>query len=81
MVSAVAEHSADRYADGPCLGAAIAVLDRDGRVLQLHEIHPIFKIEGVHAWLEDGRIQVLMVTDADDANAPTYLLEVELPTT
>lgn len=71
VVSAVAEHSADSSVDGPCLGAAIAVLDRGGRVLQLHEVQPIFKIEGVHAWLENGQIQLLMVTDADDENTPS----------
>jgi len=75
VVSAVAEHAADSYADGPCLGAAVAVLDRDGRVCELHHLQPTFKIEGVHAWLEDGRIHMLLVTDADDASAPSYLLE------
>ena len=79
VVSAVAEHSADSYSDGPCLGAAIAVLDREGRVCELHTLQPTFKIEGVHAWLEDGRIQVLMVTDADDPSVPSYLLGAELP--
>ena len=78
LVSAVAEHSADSYADGPCLGAAIAVLDREGHVGQLHRLQPTFKIEGVHAWSEDGCIHVLMVTDADDASVPSFLLEAEL---
>jgi len=55
------------------------VLDREGRVCELHPLQPTFKIEGVHAWLEDGRIHVLLVTDADDATAPSYLLAAELP--
>lgn len=80
LVSAVAEQSADSYADGPCLGAAIAVLDREGRVLQLHQLPPRFKIEGVQAWIEQGLIRVLLVTDADDENIASCLLEVELTT-
>ena len=81
LVSAVAEHSADSYADGPCLGAAIAILDREGRVCELHRLQPTYKIEGVHAWLEDGHIHMLLVTDADDATIPSYLLEADLPAT
>lgn len=78
LVTAVAEESADSYTDGPCLGAAIGVLDRDGRVRQLHHLQPVYKIEGVQAWVEDGLIRLLLVTDADDENTPSYLLGVEL---
>ncbi len=78
LVSAVAENSADSYADGPCLGAAIGVLDRKGRLRQLHHLQPVFKIEGLQAWSEDGVIRVWLVTDADDRSAPSCLLEVEL---
>lgn len=81
VVTAVAEQSADSYADGPCLGAAIGVLDRDGRVRQLHHLPPAFKIEGVQAWVEDGVIRLLLVTDADDESTPGHLLEVELSVT
>ena len=81
VVTAVAEASEDSYADGPCLGAAIGVLGRDGRVRQLHYLQPAYKIEGVQAWIEDGLIHLLLVTDADDENTPSYLLEVELSVT
>ena len=80
VVSAVAEQTADSYADGPCLGAAIGVVERDGRVGQLHRLQPTFKIEGVQAWIADGQICLLLVTDADDERSPSCLLEVELPT-
>ena len=56
VVTAVAEDSTHSYADGPCLGAAIGVLDRDGRVLQLHYLQPNFKTESVHALIDDGVI-------------------------
>ncbi len=78
VVTAVAEQSADSYADGPCLGAAIGVIDRDGRVGQLHHLRSTFKIEGVQAWVEDGNIRLLLVTDADDESTPSVLLEVDL---
>lgn len=81
VVSAVAERTADSYADGPCLGAAIVVIDRDGRVGQRHQLQPTFKIEGVQPWIADGRICLLLVTDADDENSPACLLQVELPAT
>lgn len=80
VVTAVAEQSEDNYADGPCLGAVIGILGRDGQVHQLHPLQPIFKIEGVQAWIEDGLIRLLLVTDADDEGMPSYLLEVEMPT-
>lgn len=79
VVIAVAEQSPDSYADGPCLGAAAGVLGRNGRVQQLQHLQPTYKIEGVQAWIEDGLIRLLLVTDADDESNPGYLLEVELP--
>ncbi len=81
VVTSVAEQSADSYADGPCLGAAIGVLDRDGRVRQLHHLQPTSKVEGVQAWIEDGLIRLLLVTDADDESAASCLLEAELSAT
>ncbi len=81
VVTAVAEQAADSYDDGPCLGAAIGVLERDGRVRQMHLLQPIYKIEGVQAWVEDGLIRLLLVTDADDESTASYLLEAELSTT
>ncbi|MEO7199753.1 MAG: hypothetical protein ABIY56_06000, partial [Dokdonella sp.] len=71
VITAVAEQSADSYADGPCLGAVIGVLDRDGRVLQLHHLQSVYKVEGVQAWIEDGLIRLLLVTDADDESTPS----------
>lgn len=79
VITAVAEQSMDSYEDGPCVAAAIAVLDRQGRILQLHRLEPTYKIEGIHAWLENGLIRMLLVTDADDASTASYLLEVRLP--
>lgn len=75
---AAAENARDTYQDGPCAGVAIGVLAPDGRVLRFHRVQPVQKIEGVAARLEDARIQLLLVTDADDATVPSQLLAVKI---
>ncbi len=47
----------------------------------MHLLQPIDKVEGVQAWVEDGLIRLLLVTDADDESTGSYLLEAELSTT
>ena len=78
VVTAVAERSPDSYLDGPCVGAAIAVLGKDGRVQQRHRLQPTEKIEGVHAWIDHDTIRLLLATDADDADIASRLLSAEL---
>lgn len=79
VVTAVAEQSPDSYQDGPCLGAAVAVIARDGRVCELHHLEPIYKVEGVQAWVEEGVTRLLLVTDSDDEDTASLLLEAQLP--
>jgi hypothetical protein len=81
VISAVAEQAEDNYLDGPCIGAAIAIVGRDGRVDALFPLESVWKVEGVQAWLEGDAIRVWMVTDADDPVTPSALLEAHLPTT
>ncbi len=78
VFSAVAEDTPDAYADGPCAGAAIGLLDLDGRVLSLEPLQPTLKVEGVHATAEAGRVSLLLVADGDDPQQPAPLLSVEL---
>jgi hypothetical protein len=78
VFTAVAEETRDSYNDGPCSAAAVGLMDRAGRVARLAMLEPTRKIEGVHAWLEDGVIRLLLVTDADDATVPAELLAAEL---
>jgi hypothetical protein len=78
VFSAVAEDAPDAYADGPCVGAAIGVLDAECRVLSLEPLHPTFKVEGVHATVEAGRISLLLVADGDDPGRAAPLLSAEL---
>ena len=79
LVSAVAEATQDSYADGACVGACLAVLQPDGKVLARYDLEPVFKIEGIHVDLHGTGIRVLMVTDADDARSPSCLLEIDQP--
>lgn len=79
VFSAVAENTEDTYLDGPCLGAAIGIIGTDGRVETMLRLEPTEKVEGLHATVEGDRINLLLVTDADDASVPAKLLGAEIP--
>jgi hypothetical protein len=74
VFSAVAENTSDSYLDGPCTGAAVGVLDSDGKLQRLERLEQPFKIEGIHAEPAGGTINVWLVTDADDSAIPALLL-------
>ena len=77
LFTAVAEDTADSYADGACHGAAIGIMAIDGRVELLERLEGGFKVEGIDATLERGRVRALLVTDADDADVAASLLACE----
>jgi hypothetical protein len=66
LLSAVAEATADSYADGALVGAAIVELDADFTVRAVEPLTPILKVEGLSALVEADGVHVLCVTDADD---------------
>lgn len=74
VVTAVAENTSDAYQDGICIGAAVGVLDADGRLLGLERLDRPRKVEGVDARRVAGGIELLLVTDADDPDIPAALL-------
>lgn len=78
VFTAVAEDTEDSYADGACVGAAVGIVAADGRLLRLERLSPGAKIEGIDARIVDGRIQLLLVSDADDARIPASLFAAEL---
>lgn len=78
VFAAVAENTSDSYADGANAGAAIGMLDRAGHVQLMRYVVERVKIEGIHAEVHDRRLQLLAVTDADDARIPALLLAAEL---
>lgn len=78
LFSAVAEDSEDSYEDGVVLGTAIGGLRGDGTLAFVQRLDTRLKIEGLHAGRDGGRLQVLMVTDADDPHVPAKLLALAL---
>jgi hypothetical protein len=78
LFTAVAENTDDSYLDGACVGAAIGIISEDGRVETVLRLEPTEKVEGVHARIDDDRIHLLLVTDADDPRVPARLLSATL---
>jgi hypothetical protein len=78
VFSAVAEDSADSWADGACLGAVIGVVDATGRIETQRPLAPTWKIEGITVQEQAGAIDLLMVTDGDDPATPAWLLGARL---
>jgi hypothetical protein len=66
LLSAVAEATADSYADGALVGAAIIELDAAFNLRAMAQIDPPLKVEGLSARVEADGVHVLCVTDADD---------------
>ncbi|AKJ31741.1 hypothetical protein AAW51_5050 [Caldimonas brevitalea] len=75
---AAAEDTPDSYADGRCLGSAVGVVDAAGSVRALEALNLVCKVEGIDATLRGDRIDLLMVTDADDRDLPARLLSATL---
>lgn len=75
LVSAVCEDTRDSYNDGACVAAAIAIVEPGQPVERFERLDPTYKVEGLilrpGSWL-------WMVCDADDASAPSPLLEGKL---
>ncbi|WP_046658459.1 DUF6929 family protein [Lysobacter capsici] len=78
VFSAVAENVDDTYHDGPCVGAAIGIVDSDGRVERIEPVSPLQKIEGVDAQMEAGTVRLLLATDGDDRSVSGTLFKASL---
>jgi hypothetical protein len=75
---AVAEDSDDPYLDGAFRGAAIGLLDANGALAFLRRIDAPAKIEGIAGRSIGDSIELLLVTDADDAATAGLLLEARI---
>jgi hypothetical protein len=73
IFTAVAEDTDDAYADGCCVGAAIGLADKHGRLRWLRQLDRKAKVEGIAARQDGDVIRLLLVTDADDAEIPARL--------
>lgn len=78
VFTAVAENTDDSYTDGACLGAAVGILSSDGLLQSLDRLDPVVKVEGIDARLAGERIELTMVSDADDAAIPASLYRVDM---
>jgi hypothetical protein len=75
---AVAEDTEDAYRDGRCVGAAIGIANSDGHLVCLHRFDRPYKVEGISARLENDRLELLLITDADDPSIPAKLLSASI---
>lgn len=74
IFTAVAEDTQDSYEDGPCVGAAVGIVDADGRISALQQLEENHKIEGVAARLDGDTVHLLLVTDPDNPAIPADVL-------
>ena len=60
-------------------GSVVGTLDLDGDVQRLRTIDRRFKVEGVHAAIDTGVMDLVFVCDQDDADVPSPLLSATMP--
>jgi hypothetical protein len=80
-VSAAAENTANSYADGPCVGSAVAFLNASNEVVAKHLLFGAPKVEGIVATRSTsgpGLITITMVTDADDPLRASQVLRAQV---
>jgi hypothetical protein len=65
--------------DGAIHGSVIGTLGTDGRVQRLRAIDRRWKVEGVHASVDTGVLDLLFVCDQDDPETPSPLLGATMP--
>jgi hypothetical protein len=71
--------TASAEGEGTIHGSVVGTLDGDGEVRRLRTIDRRFKVEGVHATIDTGVVDLLLVCDQDDPAAPSPLLSASMP--
>ncbi len=79
VFSAVAEDTADSYADGHCSGSAVGVVTAGGDIRTIHRLVPPAKVEGIAVRADKDGVAICMVTDADDPARASSMLLARLP--
>lgn len=74
VFTAMAEGTADAYSDGACVASMVGWMAAEGQVRACQRPSGASKVEGVTA---AGEGRLWMVTDADDLDRPSELLEVD----
>ncbi len=65
--------------DGAIRGSVIGTIDATGDVKRLRTIDRRYKVEGVHASIDTGVMDLLFVCDQDDPGTPSPLLSAAMP--
>ena len=78
VFSAAAEDTEDTYNDGPCTGSAVGIVGPQGDLIFLEQVDAKVKLEGIAVIHKDEAIDVLLVSDADDANVAASLLTTRI---
>jgi hypothetical protein len=78
IFTASAENTSDSYLDGACMGSVIGMINSEGDLSFLEPINKKIKIEGVEAKKNSNKIELLLVTDADDATHPAQLYSARI---
>lgn len=73
VFTASAENTSDSYLDGQCMGSAIGIINRMGNLILLESVNKTVKLEGIEADEASNNIELLLVTDADNAAHPAQL--------
>jgi hypothetical protein len=77
--SALAENTKHSYRDGPCIASALGIVNASNQVVQLHPLHGAPKVEGIAGHISGNQLVSTLVTDANDPDVASQLLQVELP--
>jgi hypothetical protein len=80
VFSAAAEDTADSYADGPCAGGAVGLVNAAGELQLLRRLATLHKPEGIAAREQPGGVELCLVTDADDPARCAELLRAVIRT-
>ncbi|GGY72047.1 hypothetical protein GCM10011613_16230 [Cellvibrio zantedeschiae] len=78
IFTASAENTSDSYLDGACMGSAVGVIDPKGKLSLLEPVNKKVKLEGIEATTNGSAIELLLVSDADDATLPAQLYSARI---
>jgi hypothetical protein len=78
IFTASAENTSDSYLDGACMGSVIGRINKQGNVVFLDAIDRVIKLEGVAVNKMETSIELLLVSDADDARYPAQLYSAQI---
>ena len=79
VFTASAESQASTGDDGAIRGSVIGTIDSQAEVRRLRTIDRRYKVEGVHASIDTGVMDLLFVCDQDDPDTPSPLLSAAMP--